>query len=172
VTSAKLAPGDSSHGVPAYCEVVATVSPEAGSKIGVVVRLPTNWNGKVLALGGGGFAGNVTLPAAAEGLARGYATLQTDTGHASAVPFDTSWAVTSDGSPNRIALEDLGFRAVHEMAVVGKQIVGAYYGRAQRYAYFQGCSQGGHQGLTETQRYPDDFDGIIAGAPASMICPA
>ncbi len=166
VISATVIPADAATMSPEFCEVVAETSPDASSKIGLVFRLPENWNGKLLGLGGGGFAGNVTLVEALPALARGYSTLQTDAGHPSAQPWDTSWAVKTDGTPNVSSLLDFGFRAVHEMAVIGKQVVTAYYGRPIRHAYFQGCSQGGRQGMEESQRYPTDFDGIISGAPA------
>lgn len=155
--------------LPAYCEVVAAISPVEGSAIGVVYRLPEAWNGKVLGLGGGGFSGNVALPTAAQGLSRGYATMQTDTGHP--IPsspmgsMDASWTLSDAGEPNWVPLEDFGHRAIHQMTVVGKSVAAAYYGRAHERAYFVGCSTGGRQGMVETQRYPDDYDGVVAGAP-------
>lgn len=151
-----------------YCEVSAVISPEKASHIGVVYRLPTRWNSKLLGLGGGGFAGNVTIEEALPGLSRGYATLQTDAGHPSPAVWDTAWALNQDGSINVAGLVDFSFRAIHQMTLVGKQIAARYYARTPQRAYFQGCSQGGHQALTEAQRYPGDFDGIIAGAPAAF----
>jgi feruloyl esterase len=102
------------------------------------------------------------------GLARGYVTMQTDAGHQPPTTpgdvMDASWA--SDGEVfDWPALEDFGHRAIHEMTVAGKQVARRYYGRAPKRAYYQGCSTGGRQGLMEAQRYPDDYDGIIAGAP-------
>lgn len=155
---------------PAYCEVQAVIRPVAGSEIGVVYRLPLAWNGKVLALGGGGWMGNVTLQAADPGLARGYATLQTDAGHANGTGFDASpWAINPDGTANRVKLEDFSHRAIHLMTERGKQLVAAHYGRAPNRAYYQGCSTGGRMGLMEVQRYPQDFDGVIAGAPVYTL---
>jgi feruloyl esterase len=92
IVSAANVAADGSTRVPAYCEVRATISPVAGSKIGAVYRLPPNWNGKVLGIGGGGFAGNVRAESAADGLARGYAVIQNDLGHASASALDPSFA--------------------------------------------------------------------------------
>ncbi|WEK46013.1 MAG: tannase/feruloyl esterase family alpha/beta hydrolase [Candidatus Andeanibacterium colombiense] len=145
--------------VPAYCEIGATLSPEAGSTIGVVFRLPEGWNGKILGLGGGGWAGNVTLEAAKPGLIAHYATAQTDGGHASAAPFENAWVVEDPKA------RDFSWRAVHEMTAASKTLVAAYYGRGQEKAYFQGCSTGGRMALMEAQRFPADYDAIIAGAP-------
>jgi feruloyl esterase len=147
----------------AFCEVSATLSPVVGSHIGVVYRLPDQWNGKLLGLGGGGWAGNLRLAAAAPGLARGYATAQTDGGHPGTNVWDTDW--TSDPE----AVTDFAWRAIHEMTVAGKKLVELRYGRAQERAFYQGCSTGGRQGLMEAQRFPDDYDGIIAGAPVYTL---
>jgi feruloyl esterase len=152
-------------GTPAYCEVQATISPVAGSKIGAVYRLPSNWNGKVLGIGGGGFAGNVRAEAAVDGLTRGYAVIQNDLGHPSASALDPSFAVDADGRRNLEGIVDFGHRATHLATVVGKEVAAKRYGRAPERAYWQGCSTGGRQGLAEVQRYPDDYDGVIAGAP-------
>lgn len=166
VSSAALFPADEVSGAPEICEVTARVSPNEASTIGVVYRFPSNWNHKVVGLGGGGFAGNVRLDAAIPALMDGYATMQTDTGHPAAEPWNTEWAVETDGSPNVEGLIDFGYRAVHEMAVLGKGMAEAYYGQPPARSYFQGCSQGGRQGMVASQKYPQDFDGIIAGAPA------
>ncbi len=151
------------NGNPGYCEVTGTLSPVAGSTIGVVYRLPGSWNGKVLGLGGGGWAGNVTVQAAAEGLRKGYATLQTDAGHAATTVWDTAWAANPE------AMRDFSYRAVHEMTVAGKKLVAAYYQQPHRRAYFQGCSTGGRMALMEAQRFPDDYDAISAGAPVYTL---
>lgn len=159
-----------SNNLPAYCEVQGIIRPVAGSEIGVVYRLPDGWNHKILALGGGGWMGNVTLQTAAEGLGRGYATLQTDAGHSNGAAFDASaWAVNADGSANKPKLEDFSHRAIHLMTARGKEVVKAYYGDKPARAYYQGCSTGGRMGLMEVQRYPDDFDGVIAGAPVYTL---
>ncbi len=152
-----------SNGLPSYCEVTATLSPVSGSSIGVVYRLPASWNGKVLGLGGGGWAGNVTIQAASEGLRKGYATLQTDGGHAATTIWDTSWAANPE------AMRDFSYRAVHEMTVAGKKLVASYYSLPHRRAYFQGCSTGGRMALMEAQRFPEDYDAISAGAPVYTL---
>jgi feruloyl esterase len=152
-------------GVPGHCEVQVSIAPVAGSTIGAVYRLPADWNGKVLGIGGGGFAGNVRAEAASDGLARGYAIIQNDLGHASASALDPSFAIDTAGNRNVEGIVDFGHRATHLATVVGKQVAEHFYGRAPERAYWQGCSTGGRQGLAEVQRYPEDYDGVIAGAP-------
>jgi feruloyl esterase len=165
IASATTVAADAARGTPAFCEVTGTISPEKESRIGVVYRLPANWNGKLLGLGGGGFSGNPRIEVAAPNLARGYATAQTDLGHASLDSLDPAWALAGPGKLNSEAVVDFGHRATHLMTVTGKAVVKAYYGRPQRRAYWEGCSTGGRQGLAEMQRYPDDYDGVVAGAP-------
>ena len=150
-------------GLPAFCEVQATLNPAPGSAIGVVYRLPQDWNGKILGIGGGGWAGNVTLQAGSDGLKRHYATAQTDGGHPGTSPWDNAWV------SNPAAVTDFAYRAIHLMTVTGKAVVAHYYGRPHAYAYYQGCSTGGRMGLMEAQRFPDDYDGIIAGAPVYSL---
>ena len=152
-------------GLPAYCEVQATISPNRKSSIGVVWRLPTDWNGKFYGVGGGGFAGNLTLPPVSAALARGYVTGSTDLGHTSANGLDPSFALESKGQINEEAITDFGHRATHLMTKLGKDLAKEFYGRSVEKAYFEGCSTGGRQGLAEIQRYPEDYDGVIAGAP-------
>ena len=147
--------------LPAFCRVAATVRPTTDSEIRFEVWLPLErWNGKFLAVGNGLWSGEIWYPLMAQALARGYATANTDTGH-QGDPLDASFAL---GHPEKLV--DFGYRAVHEMTVQSKAIVAAYYGTAARYAYWNGCSSGGKQGLKEVQRYPLDYDGVIAGAPA------
>jgi len=165
IVSSKAMPANAQDHLPAFCEVHATISPVAGSRIGAVYRLPMNWNGKVLGIGGGGFAGNLTLNAAANGLSRGYAVIQNDMGHESTGSLDPKFAIKAPGQPNVEAIVDFGHRATHVATDVGKRLVSSYYGRAPQHAYWQGCSTGGRQGLAEIQRYPSDYDGVIAGAP-------
>ena len=164
--AARMLPADVTTGAPQICEVAGRISPNETSTIGVVYRFPVEWNHKIVGLGGGGFAGNVRLDAALPALIKGYATMQTDTGHAATEPWNTAWAVEEDGSPNVEGLIDFGYRAVHEMTVLGKDLAETYYGQLPAKSYFQGCSQGGRQGMVAAQKYPQDFDGIIAGAPA------
>ena len=116
-----------------------------------------NWNGRFLAVGNGGWAGNISFDAMAAGLRRGYATASNDTGHKGA---SAQFAV---GHPEKLI--DFGYRAMPEMAVHSKTLIQAFYKRAPQLSYYQGCSTGGRQGLMSAQRYPDDFDAIIAGAP-------
>jgi feruloyl esterase len=158
-------PADAAKNLPAFCEVRVSISPVPASTIGAVYRLPADWNGKVLGIGGGGFAGNLRIEAAADGLARGYAVIQNDLGHPSASAVDPSFALDAAGKPNVEGIIDFGHRATHLATTVGKQVVARRYGRAPQHAYWQGCSTGGRQGLAEVQRYPEDYDGVIAGAP-------
>ena len=146
--------------LPAFCRVAATLKPSSDSDIKVEVWLPASgWNGKFEAEGNGGWAGVVSIPQMAAALRRGYATAGTDTGH---VGGTGSFA---PGHPEKLA--DFGYRAVHEMTVKAKAIVNAYYGNAPKLSYWNGCSSGGREGLKEAQKFPADFDGIIAGAPAN-----
>jgi feruloyl esterase len=146
--------------LPAHCRVAATLKPSADSDIKIEVWLPARpaWNGKFQAVGGGGWAGVISYGALAVALQEGYATSSTDTGHESSNP---SFAVRH---PEKVV--DFSHRAIHEMTVKAKAIISAHYGRGPRFSYWTGCSTGGRQGLMEAQRYPEDFDGIIAGAPA------
>jgi feruloyl esterase len=172
VRSAAVVPADGKKGLPAYCEVTALISPVPGSQITAVYRLPENWNGKMLGLGGGGWAGYLGVPSppsgpgrgADLGLPRGYATAQTDGGHPSTDVLDVSWIRN-----NPVAVEDFSHRAIHEMTVLGKRVVASYYGRAAAKSYYQGCSTGGRMGMMETQRYPEDYDGVVAGAPVYSL---
>ena len=146
--------------LPAFCRVAATLRPSADSDIKIEVWMPASgWNGKFEAVGNGGWAGTISYPAMAQALARGYATSSTDTGHS-----------TPGGSfalGHREKLIDYAYRSEHEMTVQAKAIVDAFYGSAPTRSYFNGCSTGGRQALVEATRFPDDFDGIIAGAAAN-----
>src|SRR5262245_26004632 len=113
IQSSKPVPANAQDRLPAFCEVHATIAPVPGSRIGAVYRLPANWNGKVLGIGGGGFAGNVTLAGAANGLARGYAVIQNDMGHESTASLDPTFAIARSGQPNVEAIVDFGHRATH-----------------------------------------------------------
>src|SRR5713101_8848946 len=149
---------------PAFCRVTAEVKPSKDSDIKMKVWLPASgWNGKYQTQGNGGFAGMINYPAMAGAVSRGYATASTDTGHAGA-PAEASWAV---GHPEKIT--DFGYRAVHEMTLKAKEIIRAFYGDNAKRSYFASCSNGGRQGLMEAQRFPEDYDGIIAGAPANYF---
>ncbi|HEY5569263.1 MAG TPA: tannase/feruloyl esterase family alpha/beta hydrolase [Gammaproteobacteria bacterium] len=153
-------------GLPAFCRVAATLSPVPDSEIKFEVWMPAQgWNGKFMGTGNGGAAGAVFHFAMAEPLSAGYAVANTDTGHEGG-PADWSFAV---GHPEKLI--DSGYRAVHEMTLQAKAIVAAHYGTAPTRSYWSGCSTGGRQGLVEAQRFPEDYDGIAAGAPASPWVP-
>jgi hypothetical protein len=144
-----------------HCKVSGTID----GSIGFELLLPNDWNGKFVMGGGGGFVGNVQnqaqdgLGAGPTPLERGYATVGTDTGHTGAIT-DASWA-----RDDARARENFAHRAVHRTSEVSKAIVADYYKHAVDRSYFFGCSRGGGQAMIEAQRYPDDFDGIIAAAP-------
>ncbi len=143
----------------AFCRVFVTIAPTADSDIKVEVWLPIRgWNQKFQAVGNGDAAGVISYDAMVEAIRRGYATSSTDTGH---VGNSMAFALG-----HRDKYVDFGYRAVHEMTVNAKTIVEAFYGTTPIHAYWNGCSQGGRQGITEAIRYPADFDAIIAGAPA------
>ena len=148
--------------LPAFCRVAGSIKPSADSDIRFELWLPaTHWNGKFLQTGNGGAAGSVFYFGMAEPLTRGYAVANTDTGHRGG-GGDFGWV---PGHPEQLI--DFQWRAVHELTRVGKTITTAHYGRAPAKSYFNGCSTGGRQGLLEAQRFPDDYDAIIAGAPAN-----
>jgi len=142
---------------PEYCRVDGHAA-TPGNTVNFRLGLPLAWNGKFFFEGVGGFAG--TIGPLNAGLEKGYASASTDTGHQGSV-IDASWALNSPAK--RI---DYAYRGTHVAAVATKALSQAYYGAAVRHAYFDGCSNGGRQALMEAQRYPEDFDGIIAGDPS------
>jgi feruloyl esterase len=145
--------------LPAFCRVTATLKPSSDSAIKVELWMPAaGWNGKLVVPGNGGFAGALAPAGLATALRSGYAAAVTDTGHEGG-----SGAFMLD-HPEK--LTDFADRAIHETAAKGKAILAAFYGSGPRLSYFNGCSTGGRQALTAAQRFPDDFDGIVAGAPA------
>ena len=146
--------------LPAFCRVAATLKPTPQSDIKMEIWLPlAGWNGKLQVVGNGAFAGTISYSAMATALAAGYATASTDTGHTGAA---------SNTFTHREVLVDFANRAIHETTVVAKRVLTQFYGKPQTFAYFNGCSTGGRQALTAAQRYPGDFDGIVAGAPATL----
>jgi feruloyl esterase len=146
--------------LPAHCRVAATLTPSSDSDIKVEVWLPaTTWNGKYQAVGNGGWAGVISYPAMAAALREGYATSSTDTGHVGGT------SAPLIGHPEKVI--DYSHRAVHEMAVTAKKLIAAHYDQQLRLSYWNGCSTGGRQGLMSAQRFPEDFDAILAGAPAN-----
>jgi len=156
-----LGPGTLLVKTPAFCRIGGTIAPSSDSDIHFEVWLPeAGWNGKFRATGNGGFAGSINYAEMAAALRDGYATASTDTGHR-ADGIDANWAL---GHPEKIA--DFGYRAIHEMTIKAKAIIQSFYGEAPKHSFFSSCSNGGRQALMEAQRFPEDYDGIIAGAPA------
>jgi feruloyl esterase len=152
--------------LPAFCRVAGTIRPTPQSDIRFELWLPAQgWNGKFLQAGNGGAAGSIVYGALVDPLARGYAVANTDTGHRGG-GGDFSWAA---GQPEKVT--DYAWRAVHELTLAGKALTRAHYGSFPRKSYWFGCSTGGRQGLKEAQRFPDDYDGIVAGAPAANWSP-
>ena len=136
--------------------------PPASDRVQVFIGLPLNWNGRFQGTGGGGWsgggAGGVNGP-----LAQGYAAGSTDTGHAGG---SGTFGLDKDGKSDTQAAIDNAYQGIHDMTVVGKAVTNAYYGKPPKYSYFVGASTGGRQGLSEAQRFPDDYDGIVSGCPA------
>ena len=155
--------------LPAHCRVNAILRPSPDSEIEMEAWFPASadgfgaagsgWNGKFQFVGGGGWAGIISFPAMANALQEGYATASTDTGHKGGN------ALFAIDHPEKVV--DFAYRAVHETTVQTKALIAKYYDRPARLSYWNGCSTGGRQGLMEAQKYPDDFDAIIAGAPAN-----
>lgn len=146
--------------LPSFCRVVAELKPTKDSDIKMEVWMPiSGFTGNLRGQGNGGFAGVISYDALAGAVSRGYAAASTDTGH-SGGGTDASWAL---GHPEKII--DFGSRAIHEMTVKAKAIIAAFYGEGPRHSFFASCSNGGRQALMEAQRYPADYDGVIAGAP-------
>jgi feruloyl esterase len=142
-----------------FCRVQGRIETEIQFELWLPAQ--GEWNGKHLGVGNGGYSGFINYSALAHGLRRGYAASSTDTGHTGG-PADASWMLNH---PERI--ENYGHRGHHVTARISREIIAAYYGKPARYAYFMGCSNGGQQGLTAAQRYPEDYDGIISGAPGT-----
>jgi feruloyl esterase len=146
--------------LPAHCRVAATLKPSADSDIKMELWLPSdNWNGKFQMVGNGGWAGIISFPAMAAALREGYASSSTDTGH------EGGNGMFALDHPEKIT--DFGWRAVHETAVQSKALIAAFYGNNPKYSYWNGCSTGGRQALVEVTKFPNDFDGVVAGAPAN-----
>ena len=172
-------------GLPPFCRVTATLTPSSDSSIAIEVWLPeSGWNGRFLGTGGGGFQGVITYTELAAGIGAGFATTNSDLGTGSsgcnplfcgsdgnmgnplAIAFGDPAAASTGlfGHPERI--KDFGYRAIHLMTVRGKEIGSAFYKQNAHRSYFAGCSTGGQNALMEAQRFPDDYDGILAGAAA------
>lgn len=148
--------------IPEHCEVRGVIWPEAG----FAIELPTDWNQRFQMVGNGGTAGVISFSAMDNALRKSFATASTDTGHDAAKEPLATFAYETPENPNgHRKFIDFAYLSVHETAVLAKQVIQAYYGAAPRYSYWVGCSTGGRQGLQEAQRYPDDFDGLVIGAP-------
>jgi feruloyl esterase len=147
--------------LPAFCRVVGVIRPTPDSEIGFELWLPelNRWNGRYFQVGNGGFAGLINYGGLVPGLRDGFAVASTDDGHNGS---DAKWAL---GHPEKVI--DFGHRAVHLTSTVAKQIISNYYSRPLSHSYFSGCSDGGRESLMEAQRYPNDFDGWVVGAPAN-----
>src|SRR5258708_1377455 len=153
--AAPLAAAQAFRDLPAFCRVAATLKPSSDSDIRVEVWLPASgWNGKYQGVGGGGFAGVISYPAMSAAVTAGYATASTDTGHTGGT------ADFALGHPEKLI--DFGYRAIHETTLFAKSLVDAFYGSGPKLSFFNGCSTGGRQAITEAQRYPADFDAIVA----------
>jgi feruloyl esterase len=148
--------------LPAFCRITAHITPTVDSDIAIEVWLPVHgWNGKFQAVGNGGWAGAISYGELAVALQSGYASASTNTGH----DRDGSDASFALGHPEKVT--DFAWRSVHEMTLKAKALIVAFYGKPPAFSYWNGCSTGGKQGLKEAQKFPDDYDGIVAGAPAN-----
>lgn len=149
--------------LPEFCRVVIQSAPSADSDIKIEVWMPTEgWNGNFRGQGNGGFAGEIGYHGMGLAVQQKFATAATNTGHA-AGGTDASWAL---GHPEKVT--DFAYRAIHEMTQNAKTVINAFYGSKAQHAYFSACSNGGRQALMEAQRFPADYDGIVAGAPANF----
>src|SRR5258707_11083262 len=150
-----------------FCRVAVTLTPTPDSVMLAELWLPDadKWNGKFLGVGNGGFGGAVPVRDMRDAVAKGYATAGDDLGHQlTSLVVEGTWVI---GHPEK--LKDFAYRADHVTAEFAKTLIAAYYGHAQQVSYFRGCSNGGHEALMEAQKYPADYDGIVAGAPANAF---
>ncbi len=154
--------GSPLNNVPAFCRVAGVIRPSSDSYIRFEVWMPANgWNGKYRGVGNGGFAGSIDFNSMGNNVRRGYATAATDTGHEGEAA-DGSWAYKH---PEKVI--DFGYRGLHVTTANAKNLIKAFYQNAPQHSYFDACSDGGREALVEAQRFPEDFDGILAGAPAN-----
>jgi feruloyl esterase len=152
--------GGTALDVPNFCRVTLRLKPSPDSDIIAEVWLPANWNTKLLALGSGGWGGSIDFDSMAAALRRGYAVSASDDGH------EDRGGRFLMGHPEKLI--DFAYRAEHDSTLEAKALIKSLYGRASTHAYWQGCSGGGREGLIQAYRYPDEFDGIIAGDPANI----
>ena len=144
----------------AACRVAGSIRPTSDSNIQFEVWMPlSGWNGKFLSAGEGGYAGSINYGGIADALRRGYAGGSTDTGHVGGT------ADFAPGHPEKVV--DFGWRGKHLQAARSKDIITAFYGAPIQHSYFSSCSNGGRQALMEVQRFPEDYDGVLVGAPAN-----
>ncbi|HYZ32384.1 MAG TPA: tannase/feruloyl esterase family alpha/beta hydrolase [Crenalkalicoccus sp.] len=150
--------------LPAFCRIAATLRPSPDSNIRVEVWMPMGaaWNGRLNGTGNGGYAGTISYSALATGTALGFATANTDQGTSPSTGLDGTPLV---GHPQKWI--DFGHRATHLMTTAAKRLISEFYDQGPSRSYFTGCSDGGHQAYQEAQRFPEDYDGILAGAPAN-----
>jgi feruloyl esterase len=164
VTSKSLTPAGTTTAfgsVPNFCRIEVNLKPTPDSDIHAEIWLPVSgWNGKLLAVGSAGWGGDINYEDMAEALRRGYATSATDDGHSG------RGASFIAGHPEKFI--DFAYRAEHQMTIEAKALIKAFYHRDALYSYWNGCSGGGREGLLQAHRYPDEFDGIIAGDPADI----
>jgi len=162
VTEGSLAPHGSVRltGLPPFCRVAAVTKPAVKFEVWLPL---SNWNGKFQGVGNGANAGSISYAAMASALKRGYATASNDTGHETEDARDGSWAL---GHPE--LLIDFGYRSIHVTTQNAKKIIDQFYAEAAKHSYFVACSTGGRQALMEAQRFPEDYDGIIARMARTM----
>ena len=169
ITSTRLLPAgtftppssDPIQDLPAFCRLEGLITPTPDSNIRFEIWMPSDgWNQKFRGVGNGGFGGAINFDDMGAALRLGYATASTDTGHLGD-DRDSTWAL---GHPEKVV--DFGYRAVHEMTGTSKTVIRAFYGQSPQWSFFEGCSNGGREALMEAQRFPDDYQGILAGAPA------
>jgi len=164
IGSAALVPAQGN--MPEHCDVRGVIRPEAK----FAIKLPTEWNDRFQMVGNGGTAGTISMGAVDGAVRKGFAASSTDTGHdAAKEPLATFAWVTPENPEGHRKLIDFAYLSVHETAVLSKRVIEAYYGAVPKYSYWVGCSTGGRQGLQEAQRYPDDFDGLVVGAPGVSL---
>lgn len=151
--------------LPSFCRVIAIASPKRSSRILIEVWLPENkaWNGKFLGTGNGGPAGQIDAQPLASGIKRGFAAANTDMG---SYPAGLPGIEFNFGNGRPEQVRDFALRSTHAMTAFSKEIIARFYSKPASRSYFIGCSTGGNQGLTEAQKFPKDYDGVIAGAPA------
>jgi hypothetical protein len=153
-------------GLPDFCDVTLTQTDTAGNPIRIEVWLPVTWNGRFQGVGGAVYECGPIYSETAAAIQGGYASAATDCGVPPADLLTGAWALRADGTLNTPLIDDFAFAGIHDMSVAGEAVTKIYYTSPLRFAYFNGCSTGGREGLMEAQRYPADYNGIVSGAPA------